>query len=98
MGAIDPIRPEPTNRRSSKRLQARSSVTIEIRKGSMGLGANLAVKLLDISERGVRVVVKSSLKEKDEVEITLSGHGVGKAIKRIAIVCWVVVLESGQFA
>jgi len=85
------------NRRSSKRMAARTSVAIEIRKGAMGLGANLAGQFLDISEGGVRVVLKSELPKQTEVEITLSGHGIRKPIKRMAKVCWAMKLESGQF-
>lgn len=86
------------NRRNSKRMPARTSVTIEVRKGAMGLGANIAAQFLDISEGGVRVVLKSDLPKQTEVEITLTGHGIRKPIKRIAVVCWSVKLDSGQFA
>lgn len=86
------------NRRNSKRMPARTSVTIEIRKGALGLGANIAGTFLDISEGGVRVIVKVPMAVKDEAEITLTGHGVRKSIKRIATVCWAAKLESGEYA
>jgi hypothetical protein len=79
-------------------VTARNSVTIEVRKGALGFGTNLAAQFLDISEGGVRVVVKAALDEKNEVEVILTGHGVRKPIKRLAIVRWAVKLESGQFA
>ena len=86
------------NRRTSKRLPVRTSVTVEIRKGAMGLGANIAAQFLDISEGGVRVIVKADLPKQAEVEVSLTGHGIRKPIKRLATVCWSMKLESGQFA
>jgi c-di-GMP-binding flagellar brake protein YcgR len=86
------------NRRSSKRMAVRTSVTVEIRKGAMGLGANIAAQFLDISEGGVRVIVKSDLPKQAEVEVSLTGHGIRKPIKRLATVCWSMKLESGEFA
>jgi c-di-GMP-binding flagellar brake protein YcgR len=87
-----------SNRRASKRMSARTSVSVEVRKGALGLGTNLAAQLLDISEGGVRVILKAPLDQKSEAEITLTGHGIRKAIKRIAVVSWSVKLESGLYA
>lgn len=84
------------NRRNSKRLPARTSVTIEVRKGALGLGANLAAEFVDISEGGVCVIVKNPLAVKDEVEVSLTGHGIRKPIKRIATVCWALKLDNGR--
>lgn len=92
------VQSSEANRRTSKRMAARTSVTIEVRKGALGLGANIAATFLDISEGGVRVLVKAPLAVKDEAEISLTGHGIRKPIKRIATVCWVVKLETGGFA
>lgn len=92
------VQSSEANRRTSKRMAARTSVSIEVRKGALGLGANIAATFLDISEGGVRVVVKAPLAAKDEVEVTLTGHGIRKPIKRIATVCWVAKLESGEHA
>ncbi len=73
-------------------------MTFEIRRGALGLGANFAVQLLDISEGGVRAIVKSELAEKQEVEVLLSGYGVNKATKRMGVVSWSIKLDSGEFA
>jgi c-di-GMP-binding flagellar brake protein YcgR len=95
----DASRSEPVRleRRENKRLPAQSSVAIEVRKGTMGLGLNLAVHLLDLSVDGAGVLMKGELQEKDEVEILLSGNGGRSTIKRIARVHWVTKLESGHF-
>src|SRR5262245_6843088 len=86
-----------SNRRASRRLSTRGSATIEIRKGSLGMGKNIALRPLDVSERGVRAIVKASLEKGSEVEIMLTGHGIRKPIKRVAAVTWVVALESDQY-
>jgi c-di-GMP-binding flagellar brake protein YcgR len=87
----------PIERRQNRRYPAQASVAIEVRKGTMGLGPNLALHLLDLSVDGAGVLMKNELQEKDEVEIILSGHGVGPNIKRIARVHWVTKLESDHF-
>src|SRR5262245_43171328 len=84
-------------RRANKRLRARSTVVIEIRKGTMGLGPNLALHLLDISVDGAGVLMEGKLQVNDEVEILMSGHGVRSKVKRIARVQWVTKLEPDNF-
>ncbi len=92
------VQSSQANRRSSRRLSTRRTATIEICKGALGLGKNIAVQLLDISEGGVRAIVSSELLNKQEVEVTLSGYGVRKSIKRLSAVSWVHKLETGEFA
>lgn len=93
--------PEPRrseeNRRASKRASVRTSVAVEVRKGATGLGTSLSVQFVDLSEGGIRVVLKSELPVNTEAEVILSGHGIRKPIKRIATVCWSFKLESGEF-
>lgn len=84
-------------RRANNRRPARSSVVIEVRKGTRNLGPNLAVHLLDLSVAGAGVFMKGELQENDEVEIRLSVSGVRSTIKRIARVRWVTKLETGYF-
>jgi hypothetical protein len=87
-----------SNRRSSQRKPPRRTVKIECRKGSLGLGANLAVGFLDLSEGGVRLLLKTALQAGGEVEVVLMGYGMKTAIKRLANVCWSVPLENGTHA
>ncbi len=88
--------PKLRNRRSSLRAIPRSSVKVECRRGSTGLGANLAASFLDLSEGGLRLIVKVPLKVQDEVEILLAGFGMRQTIKRFANVAWALPLEDGQ--
>jgi PilZ domain len=84
-------------RRASKRLPARSSVVIEVRKGTLSLGPNLAVNLLDLSVEGAGVLMSGKLKVGEQVEILLWGHGIRSKLKRLAKVRWVTKLEPDHF-
>jgi hypothetical protein len=85
------------NRRASHRRLPRGSVNIEVRRGSLGLGKNIAAMFLDLSEGGARVVVKEELKNDDAVEVVLEGFGMKKPIKSTARVCWAMRLDNGLF-
>ncbi len=84
-----------SNRRKGHRKNPRTNVTVECRRGSLGLGKNMADSFLDISEGGVRLTVKVPLNIDDEVEITLLGCQVGKPFKRQGKVCWAIPIENG---
>jgi hypothetical protein len=81
------------NRRASRRSPLRGSVRVECRKGALGLGPDLVKFSLDISETGVRLVLKVALPEGQEVEVLISG-GYAKPLKRIARVIWCVPTEN----
>ena len=86
-----------SNRRRSPRRKPRTSVRIECRKGSHGLGANLSAGLLDISDTGVRMIVTQALDVMVEVEIIITAYGMRQPIKRLGIIRWQVKMENGQF-
>lgn len=85
------------NRRASQRRLPRGNVTIEVRRGSLGLGKNLAVMFLDLSEGGARVVLKEEFEKDKEVEVQLQAFGMRKPLKTTAKVCWVMKLDNGMF-
>lgn len=91
------VKASPRNRRSSVRKNPRSSVRVECRRGPCGLGANIAVGFLDLSEGGVRILTKDPLTPKEEVEIVISSFGHQKPVKRVANVAWSLTLEDGRF-
>jgi hypothetical protein len=86
-----------TNRRTSPRRKPRGFVKLECRKGSMGLGFNLANVLLDVSETGARLVVNHELTTSQEVEVVFSGYGLSGPIKRLANLRWLLKLDDGKF-
>ena len=85
------------NRRRSLRRKARTTVKIECRKGSYGLGANVAKHVLDVSDSGIRLIVSQEFNLLTEVEIIISGYGMKSPIKRLATVRWQLKLENGLF-
>jgi hypothetical protein len=87
--ASNPARPA-VNRRASRRAPLRGTIVVECRKGSLGLGPNLVVYPLDISETGVRVVLKAELKRGQEVEVVIMGGGYTRPLKKRATVIWSV--------
>jgi hypothetical protein len=64
----------------------------------MGLGPNLAVALIDISEDGLGVRLKASLAAGDEVSVELSAPGVRKSLKMVGDIRWCREVGDGTFA
>ena len=71
---------------------------MECRKGTLGLGPNLTVRPLDLSENGIRVVLRAELPEGQEVEVLLHGSGFARPVKRVARVVWSVPVAGGHCA
>jgi hypothetical protein len=65
------------------------------RKGTLGLGRNLAVALLDVSETGVRLCLKEELAPGQEVEVCLLAPGEARETKRTGRVIWCVPGADG---
>ena len=85
------------NRRVSRRLVPRKGTKVTCQKGSLGLGPNLAVGVLDISESGVRLLLKAPLDVHQDVEVNLLGPGKGRPFKVLADVIWCVAAADGTF-
>jgi hypothetical protein len=86
-----------SNRRRAPRCKPRSFVKLECRKGTVGLGLNLATTLMDVSETGVRLVISQELPANQEVEIVLSSYGLKQPIKRLGVIRWQLKLDDGKF-
>jgi hypothetical protein len=83
------------NRRASRRAPLRGSIRVECRKGSLGLGPDLTVVPLDISETGARLILKSALPRGQEVEVLLhNGHG--RPLKRAGRIIWSFPTDDGR--
>jgi hypothetical protein len=85
-----------SNRRLAPRRSPKKSSKITCRKGHLGLGPNLAVELLDLSEGGVRLVVKAVFNKGDEVEVGLMAPGGMREALRKGHVAWAVPTAQGQ--
>jgi hypothetical protein len=88
-----PVGPQ-SERRLFRRRTPKASVRITCQLGSLGLGPNVAVSILDLSEAGTRFVAKGALPPGQEVEINLSEPSLGRPVKRLAVVVWCA--DQGQ--
>src|SRR5687767_13410740 len=94
--STNPPSAAPRNRRLSPRRTAKSGTKVECRKGTMGLGANLAVGLLDVSESGSRLLLKTALEPNQEVEVVLLAVGQVREVKMPGRVVWCVEAADGR--
>jgi hypothetical protein len=85
--------PSHANHRRRHRLPCNGRGIIECRRASRG--ADLAVCALDISEAGVRLVLRAALVAGDVVEVVLSGAGVREPLRRRGRVAWSSPLAGG---
>lgn len=85
------------NRRLSRRRPAKINAQVTCRKGPLGLGPNLALGLLDLSDEGVRLLLKAELPPRTEAEITLLGPGLSRALVSVADVVWCLPTAAGTF-
>jgi hypothetical protein len=85
------------DRRRLRRKVGKRGTSLTCRKGALGLGKDIAVGLLDITEEGARLLVKEELQAGAEVEITFNGVGVNKRVVALATVVWCMA-ETGHFA
>lgn len=86
--------PIEKNHRRLKRKVAKRGTTISCRKG-LGLGPNLAVGIKDLSEEGIRLLVREWITKGTDVEIALTGVGLSKPITLMGEVMWCNPIESG---
>ena len=86
----------PAERRVVRRRPLKKGVGLTVRKGTMGLGPNLATRGVELSDDGIQVLVKSELKKGDEIEVGLVGIGRSKAMNLIAEVRWCRSIEEGD--
>jgi hypothetical protein len=78
-------------------MHAQRGVRAVCRRGNLDLGKNIALSVLDVSEDGIRLVVREPLKEKEEVFLTLSTIAHVRPLKRLGDVAWVVASADGTY-
>lgn len=61
---------------------------LEFRRGSLGLGSDLAVELIDVSDDGLCVLLKEPVAPGEEAEVAIGRPMGGKLTKRIVRVAW----------
>jgi hypothetical protein len=84
------------NRRLNRRQVPKGSMKATCHRGPFGLGPNIAVAVLDISESGAQLVVKEPLKPGQAVEVGVVGLGRLRPIKLPAVVVWCAAGADGN--
>src|SRR5437660_2841518 len=87
--------PSSRNRRLDRRHSPAVKVKLVCRKGSLDLGPNLGLDLLDISETGIRLLLKQTLARGEEVTVSLDSLRHVRAVKAIGTVIWSVTAADG---
>lgn len=81
--------PEPIpERRALPRRPARHGTRVELRRGRMGMGPDLSVGVVDISQEGVRIRLKTAVCPGEQVEVALWPPGGLRSVRGPAVVCW----------
>jgi hypothetical protein len=83
------------DRRIVRRRNLKHSVAITVRKGTMGLGPDVAAGGIELSADGVQLEVKIEFKKGDEVEIGLTGVGRSRPMTLVAEVRWCQPIPDG---
>lgn len=83
--------------RRVKRKAAKKHTAVICRKGSLGLGPNVAVRIEDISGDGIRLLIKVAVQRGDELEITLQPAGFGQPVVRHGTVVWCCGPDENQY-
>jgi PilZ domain len=78
------------NRRFSRRRRTRNLVRLSCYRSAFGFGPNVGLHVLDLSETGIRMLVRVPLKQNEEIVIELSGAGQRRPTRLPANVSWVV--------
>src|SRR5689334_19318459 len=83
------------NTRRVRRHAPKGSTRLHACRNALGLGPNIAAALLDVSEAGVRLLLREGLTVGHEFEVRL--EGAAHSVKRIARVIWCVATADGLF-
>jgi len=95
---MDEAKEQPVkNRRIFLRRAPKRRPKLCCYKGALDLGANLAMALLDVSESGVRLTLKSALEPGQEVNLAFEGIGHRRPLKSNGKVVWCVPAQDGSF-
>ena len=84
------------NQRRTRRNPPKSSTRARAYKNALGMGANIAAGVLDVSEAGARLLLKEELPVGHEFEVILDSPG-SRSVKVIARVFWSVPAADGTF-
>ena len=84
------------NRRGTLRRNPRPRLKVLCYKGSLDIGQNIAVSLLDVSESGVRMIVKTALDINQQINFSLQGPIHMRPLSSAGRVVWAVPTADGN--
>jgi hypothetical protein len=70
------------------RRKVRNATDVTCRTGTSGMGPNLAIRMLDISEEGVRLTLKQPVNPGEELEISFTPLGCNREVLCGIVVVW----------
>jgi hypothetical protein len=85
------------NRRGSRRRPPKSSTKIRCFRGAMGLGSDVALSALDISETGASLLLKAAFKAGEQMELQLESTIQRRPIRLRATVIWCVAAQDDRW-
>src|SRR5438105_230441 len=91
----EPSPPTRADRRLRPRRPARPSSKVVCQAGAFGVGRNLALAVLDVSEMGVRLRLKEALPPGREVTVGLTPPGQSRESRLTGRVVWCVAAADG---
>jgi hypothetical protein len=97
MSKMSQSNPPQKNRRLFARRPPKRTTKASGHKGALGLGPNVVVSVVDLSETGARLVVKVPLEPRQEVEVELQGQSHPRPLKFPAKVVWSAGAGEGTY-
>jgi hypothetical protein len=85
------------NRRSNPRRCSKGSTKVTCRKGTLDLGPNLALGVLDLSQTGLRLRLRAALDPNQEVAVTVDGPNHHRPVRIVGQVIWCLAAANGEY-
>jgi hypothetical protein len=85
------------DKRRTRRHAPKGSTTAHATRNTLGLGPNIAARVLDLSEGGIRLLLREDLPRGQEFELTLESAAANHPVKVLGRVVWSVATADGQF-
>jgi PilZ domain len=84
-------------RRVDRRVRPKASTKATCRKGTLDLGGNIMLGVLDVAETGVRVLLREQLANDQEVAVTLEGPGHSRPLRAVGNVVWCLQTRDSDY-
>lgn len=86
--------PESLGRRLWPRYPAREGIRVSCHEGTLGVGRDLAVALMDLSDTGIGLILSAPLLRGEVVEVGLRAPEGTEEIRRMGVIIWAAAAEG----